>query len=171
MVYGNRPRPRPGADPLGHGRRVDSLDGSAEPSEECLRSHRWVWNGSRLEGLLTTSGTPVFVCGTAVNKMGSWTCSLRSIYSGSTPGSKKIARSHTRRPPTRSGRSGKRGDPVGAPKYSSPRCCGWAQTRLKAPPAVVDQILAQLPGLQGAFTSRSPLTPGWVSHPPPSLAG
>lgn len=107
VVYGNRPRPRPGAEPLGHGRRVDSLDGSAEPSEECLRSHRWVWNGSRLEGLLTTSGTPVFVCGTAVNKMGSWTCSLRSFYSGSTPGSKKNARSHTRGPPTRSGRSGK----------------------------------------------------------------
>jgi hypothetical protein len=50
------------------GRRVDRLNGPAGPSAEWLCSHRRVWNRRRLQEPLATSGTPVFVCGTAVNQ-------------------------------------------------------------------------------------------------------
>ena len=50
------------------GLRTDLDDGPAAPTEDWLRSHRWVWSRPRLEELLASSDAPVFVCGIAVNQ-------------------------------------------------------------------------------------------------------
>ena len=50
------------------GRRTDLMDGPPAPTEEWLRSHRWVWSRLRLEELLAASDAPVFVCGIALNQ-------------------------------------------------------------------------------------------------------
>ena len=47
------------------GRRTDLIDSPPAPTEDWLRSHRWVWSRPRLEELLAGSDAPVFVCGIA----------------------------------------------------------------------------------------------------------
>ena len=42
-------------------------DGPAAPDEEWLRSHRWVWNRSRLEQIVRQRKGPLLVCGIALN--------------------------------------------------------------------------------------------------------
>jgi hypothetical protein len=49
------------------GNRLSGGDGPAAPDEQWLRAHRWVWNRSRLQDLLTQRQAPVFVCGIALN--------------------------------------------------------------------------------------------------------
>lgn len=49
------------------GSRVLLEDRPPTPDEEWLRSHRWVWNRSRLEELLAQQIGPLFVCGIALN--------------------------------------------------------------------------------------------------------
>jgi broad-specificity NMP kinase len=46
----------------------NQVDGSQSPDEEWLRSHRWVWNRSRLEEVLARHDDAVFVCGIAQNQ-------------------------------------------------------------------------------------------------------
>jgi hypothetical protein len=48
-------------------RAVLWADVPSAPDGEWLRSHRWVWNRSRMEELLTQHEGPVFVCGIALN--------------------------------------------------------------------------------------------------------
>ena len=52
-------------DEAGH--KVLPEDGPPSPDEEWLRSHRWVWNRSRLEELVAHQEGPLFVCGIALN--------------------------------------------------------------------------------------------------------
>src|SRR5919199_5685644 len=53
--------------PVGAGVIVGSgAEGPAVPDEQWLRAHRWVWNRSRLDDVLTQHEAPVFVCGIAV---------------------------------------------------------------------------------------------------------
>lgn len=49
------------------GNKVLLEDGPPSPDEEWLRSHRWVWNRTRLEDLLSGQEGPLFVCGIALN--------------------------------------------------------------------------------------------------------
>jgi hypothetical protein len=49
------------------GKRVLRTEGPGSPDEQWLRAHRWVWNRSRLQDLLTQQQAPVFVCGIALN--------------------------------------------------------------------------------------------------------
>jgi energy-coupling factor transporter ATP-binding protein EcfA2 len=49
------------------GNRVSQAMGAGAPDEQWLRAHRWVWNRSRLQDLLTQQPAPVFVCGIALN--------------------------------------------------------------------------------------------------------
>ena len=49
------------------GNRVSRAEGPAAPDEQWLGAHRWVWNRSRLQDLLTQQPGPVFVCGIALN--------------------------------------------------------------------------------------------------------
>ncbi len=49
------------------GKRVSRAEGPASPDEQWLRAHRWVWNRSRLQDVLTQHQAPVFVCGIALN--------------------------------------------------------------------------------------------------------
>jgi hypothetical protein len=49
------------------GNQVSKSEGPAAPDEQWLRAHRWVWNRSRLQDLLTQQPGPVFVCGIALN--------------------------------------------------------------------------------------------------------
>ena len=49
------------------GKRVSRAEGPAAPDEQWLRAHRWVWNRSRLQDVLTQHQAPVFVCGIALN--------------------------------------------------------------------------------------------------------
>lgn len=49
------------------GIRRSKAEGPAAPDEQWLSTHRWVWNRSRLEDLLTQQQRPVFVCGIALN--------------------------------------------------------------------------------------------------------
>ena len=42
-------------------------EGPAQPDEQWLRTHHWVWSRARLQELLTQSEVPVFVCGIALN--------------------------------------------------------------------------------------------------------
>ena len=49
------------------GKRVSRAEGPAAPDEQWLRAHRWVWNRSRLQDVLTQHQVPVFVCGIALN--------------------------------------------------------------------------------------------------------
>ena len=49
------------------GNRLSRHDGPTAPDEQWLRAHRWVWNRSRLQDLLTQQQAPVFVCGIALN--------------------------------------------------------------------------------------------------------
>ena len=46
----------------------NQVAGSQSPDEEWLRSHRWVWNRSRLEEVLARHDDAVFVCGIAQNQ-------------------------------------------------------------------------------------------------------
>lgn len=49
------------------GNRVSLPQGVGAPDELWLRTHRWVWNRSRLQDLLAQQQRPVFVCGIARN--------------------------------------------------------------------------------------------------------
>src|SRR5947207_6179657 len=49
------------------GKWVSKAEGPASPDEQWLRTHRWVWNRSRLQHLLTQQQGPIFVCGIALN--------------------------------------------------------------------------------------------------------
>ena len=49
------------------GKRVSRTEGPAAPDEQWLSAHRWVWNRSRLQDVLTQHQAPVFVCGIALN--------------------------------------------------------------------------------------------------------
>jgi adenylate kinase family enzyme len=49
------------------GNRTSRAEGPAVPDEQWLSAHRWVWNRSRLQELLTHQQEPVFVCGIARN--------------------------------------------------------------------------------------------------------
>ena len=49
------------------GKRVSRAQRPAAPVEQWLTAHRWVWNRSRLQDLLTQQQAPVFVCGIALN--------------------------------------------------------------------------------------------------------
>jgi dephospho-CoA kinase len=49
------------------GNWVSKAEGPSAPDEQWLRAHRWVWNRSRLQDLLTQQQGPVFVCGIALN--------------------------------------------------------------------------------------------------------
>jgi hypothetical protein len=49
------------------GNQVSTSEGPAAPDEQWLNAHRWVWNRSRLQDLLTQQQAPVFVCGIALN--------------------------------------------------------------------------------------------------------
>src|SRR5947209_18013368 len=52
-------------DEAGH--MVLLKDGPEAPSEEWLRSHRWVWSGPRLQQILRRQEGSLFVCGIALN--------------------------------------------------------------------------------------------------------
>jgi len=49
------------------GNWVSKAEGPCAPDEQWLTAHRWVWNRSRLQDLLTQYQAPVFVCGIALN--------------------------------------------------------------------------------------------------------
>jgi hypothetical protein len=49
------------------GAKLLKADGPAQPDEQWLRSHHWVWNRSRLQEVLAHRQVPVFVCGIALN--------------------------------------------------------------------------------------------------------
>jgi adenylate kinase family enzyme len=49
------------------GSPLSRREGPVAPDELWLRAHRWVWNRSRLQDLLTQQQAPVFVCGIALN--------------------------------------------------------------------------------------------------------
>jgi hypothetical protein len=51
------------------GRRVS---GPPRPDRDWLRSHRWVWNRSRLQEILAQGARAVFVCGIARNQDELW---------------------------------------------------------------------------------------------------
>jgi hypothetical protein len=49
------------------GDRLPGTEGPATPDEQWLRAHRWVWNRSRLDAVLSQHEAPVFLCGIALN--------------------------------------------------------------------------------------------------------
>jgi dephospho-CoA kinase len=49
------------------GIKILKADGPAQPDEQWLRTHHWVWSRSRLQELLSESEMPIFVCGIAMN--------------------------------------------------------------------------------------------------------
>ena len=49
------------------GARTLKSEGPAQPDEQWLRTHHWVWSRCRLQELLAEHEEPVFVCGIALN--------------------------------------------------------------------------------------------------------
>jgi len=49
------------------GTKILKADGPAQPDEQWLRTHHWVWSRPRLQELLSESEMPTFVCGIAPN--------------------------------------------------------------------------------------------------------
>lgn len=49
------------------GRAVALAEGPSQPDRDWLHSHRWVWNRTRMEELLSPEQGPVFVCGISLN--------------------------------------------------------------------------------------------------------